>query len=75
MFANKTILQRVYRFFAILIILGLAWAGFLWLTQAPPVDAIPSLLMVWTTAIILLLAFFPFCIEQRWQVQSRGIGI
>lgn len=59
MLANKNILQRVYRFFAILVILGLAWAGFLWLTQAPPIDAIPSLLMVWATAIVLLLAFFP----------------
>jgi len=59
MLANKNILQRVYRFFAILVILGLAWTGFLWLTQAPPVDAIPSLLMVWATAIVLLLAFFP----------------
>ena len=59
MFANKIILQRVYRFFAILIILSSAWAGFLWLTQAPPVGALPSLLMVWATAIILFLAFFP----------------
>ncbi len=53
MLVNKNILQRAYRFFAILIILGFAWTGFLWLTQAPPVGAIPSLLMVWTTAIIL----------------------
>jgi len=53
------ILERVYRFIAILIILGLVWGGFLWLVQAPPVDAIPSLLMVWATAIVLLLAFFP----------------
>jgi hypothetical protein len=59
MLVNKNILQRAYRFFATLIILGLAWTGFLWLTQAPPIDAIPSLLMVWATAIILLLAFFP----------------
>ncbi|MBI5351052.1 MAG: hypothetical protein HZB50_00275 [Chloroflexi bacterium] len=59
MLVNKNIFQRAYRFFAILIILGFAWAGFLWLTQAPPIDAIPSLLMVWATAIILLLAFFP----------------
>lgn len=59
MFANKFALQRVYRFFALLIILGLAWGGFLWLTQAPPVDPLPSLLMVWGTAAVLLLAFFP----------------
>lgn len=51
--------ERVYRFVAILIILGMAWVGFVWLTQAPPVDALPSLLMVWATAIVLLLAFFP----------------
>ncbi|MBI3165474.1 MAG: hypothetical protein HYZ24_12395 [Chloroflexi bacterium] len=59
MLVNKNIFQRAYRFFAILIILGFAWAGFLWLTQAPPIDAIPSLLMVWATAMMLLLAFFP----------------
>jgi hypothetical protein len=59
MLANKSIIQRAYRFIAILIILGLAWASFLWLVQAPPVDAIPSLLMVWATAIVMLLAFFP----------------
>jgi len=59
MLLYKNILQRAYRFFAILVILGLAWTGFLWLTQAPPMDAIPSLLMVWATAIVLLLAFFP----------------
>ncbi len=51
--------EHTYRFVAILVILGLAWAGFVWLTQAPPVDALPSLLMVWATAIVLLLAFFP----------------
>jgi len=51
--------QRAVRFIAILIVLGLAWAGFLWLAQAPPVDALPALLMVWATAIVLLLAFFP----------------
>ncbi len=56
--ANKKF-ERVYRFAAILMILGLAWAGFVWLTQAPPVDALPALLMVWATAIVLLLAFFP----------------
>ncbi len=59
MLANKRNFQRAYRFVAILIILGLTWVGFLWLVQAPPVDSIPSLLMVWVTAIVLLLAFFP----------------
>lgn len=57
--AKKKFSQGVYRFIAILSILGLAWAGFVWLTQAPPVDALPALLMVWATAIVLLLAFFP----------------
>jgi hypothetical protein len=52
-------LRRIPRFLTILLILGLVWAGFLWLTQSPPVDAIPAVLMVWTTAIILLLALFP----------------
>jgi hypothetical protein len=59
MLANNKKLQRAYRFIAILNILGLAWAGFLWLVQAPPVEALPSLLMVWATAILMLLAFFP----------------
>ena len=59
MLANRRNFQRAYRFVAILIILGLAWASFLWLVQAPPVDTIPSLLMVWATAIVMLLAFFP----------------
>jgi|GEM_PF-4827680 len=53
------ILEHAYRFIAILIILGLVWGAFLWLVQSPPVDAIPSLLMVWATAVVLLLAFFP----------------
>jgi hypothetical protein len=56
---NGKMLERAYRFVAILIILGSAWAGFVWLTQAPPVDALPALLMVWATAVVLLLAFFP----------------
>lgn len=34
----------------------MAWIGFIWLTQAPPVDVLPSLLMVWATAIVLVLA-------------------
>lgn len=51
--------QAFYRFAAILTILALTWGGFIWLTKAPPVDATPSLLMVWATAIVLLLAFFP----------------
>jgi hypothetical protein len=58
--ANKNkIFKNVFRVIAILVILGMAWVGFIWLTQAPPVDALPSLLMVWATAIVLLLAFFP----------------
>lgn len=57
--AKKKFSQGVYRFIAILSILGLAWSGFVWLTQAPPVDALPALLMVWATAVVLLLAFFP----------------
>jgi hypothetical protein len=59
MSANKSKTFVAYRFIAILIILGLAWVGFVWLTQAPPVDALPALLMVWATAIVILLAFFP----------------
>lgn len=59
MSANKSKTFDAYRFIAILFILGSAWAGFVWLTQAPPVDALPALLMVWATAIVLLLAFFP----------------
>jgi hypothetical protein len=58
MFAKKK-LQQAYRFITILIVLGLTWAGFLWLVQASQVDAIPSLLMAWATAIVMLLAFFP----------------
>lgn len=50
---------KTTRFFAILLILLLTWSGFIWLTQAPPVDAAPALLMAWATAIFLLLAFFP----------------
>lgn len=61
MMTNKTkyLLQRTSRLLLIMLILGLVWAGFLWLTQSPPVDAIPVVLMVWATAIILLLALFP----------------
>lgn len=50
---------KTTRFLTTLLILLFTWAGFIWLTQAPPVEAVPALLMVWATAIFLLLAFFP----------------
>jgi hypothetical protein len=59
----KYLLQRTSRLLTILFVLGLVWVGFLWLTQSPPVDAIPAVLMVWATAIILLFAFFPAAIK------------
>lgn len=64
---------RVYRALILLLVLTLAWGGFIWLVQAPPVDAIPALLMVWTTAIVLLLAFFPSVLDSLRKIKVGDV--
>jgi len=76
MSVNKnTKFGNVFRVIAIFFILGMVWVGFIWLTQAPPVDALSSLLMVWATAIVLLLAFFPAVLNRVGKLKVGEVEV
>lgn len=51
--------KRIFDFFAISLIIVIAWILFLYLVDSPPISTTPSLIMVWASVIVLLIGLFP----------------
>lgn len=67
--------KRIFDFFAISLIIVIAWLLFLYLVDSPPISTTPSLIMVWTSVIVLLLGLFPNIIVRVKRIKSMDFEL
>jgi hypothetical protein len=63
------------KFIFIIGVLAGAWVGFLYLVDKPPIDTTPALVMVWISAIILLIAVFPKIFDKIKRLKVKDFEI
>jgi len=57
-------MSDLHRFLVILALISLVWVGFLYLVYALGIDSTSALLMVWVSAILILIALFPSVLKR-----------
>lgn len=75
----KSFISRYFKptlkFVFIIGVLTGAWFGFVYLVGKPPIDTTPALVMVWISAIILLLAVFPKIFDRIKRLKVKDFEI
>lgn len=70
----KSIFKPLVRFLVISLVLAAGWLAFIVLVRIP-IDAIPVLIMVWLTIIILLFALFPRILDRVKRFKFKDFEI
>lgn len=72
---NPSTKKWLIRIAPVLVVLGLAWFGFIRLVVKPPMATTPVLIMVWASVLILLLALFPEIADRITKIKVRDFEI
>jgi hypothetical protein len=67
--------KQYYRAIALIFILSGVWFGFIRLVKKPPLDTTSVMIMVWVTAVILILALFPSILNNLKKVKVGNVEI
>lgn len=67
--------KAVLKFVFIILIIAVAWYGFLYLVGDPPIDTTPALLMVWISVIVLLFALFPKVFDRIKRLKLKDFEV
>ncbi|MFP4698576.1 MAG: hypothetical protein ACLFMO_07705 [Eubacteriales bacterium] len=72
----KPILIRIYIFIMLIFILIIIWFAFIFLVGFPPInDTWTSLIMVWLTAVLLIISIFPNILNKIKRVKIKDFEI
>ncbi len=71
----RPIAKRVFSFLFVAAIIGGAWYGFLSIVKQPPIDATPALIMVWTSALVLLFSLFPNILDKVKKIKVKDFEL
>jgi len=52
-----------------------AWVTFLWIVKEPPLETIPSMIMVWISFLIVILALFPELLDKIKRVKFKDFEL
>jgi len=67
--------KRYYKGGALILILAGVWYGFIRLVEHPPLDTTSVMIMLWSTAVILVLALFPSIFDLIKKIKIGDIEI
>ncbi|MDX9859233.1 MAG: hypothetical protein RBT76_15725 [candidate division Zixibacteria bacterium] len=68
-------MKRLLAFAFVALIISGAWYSFLQIVNDPPIDTTPALIMVWVSAIMLLLALFPGVLDRIKKVKIKDFEL
>lgn len=67
--------KRIFDFFAISLILVIAWFLFLYLVYSPPISTTPALIMVWASVAVLLIGLFPGILDKAKRIKVKDFEL